>query len=95
LLIPGETQWDVKREIQMIQANRYFYDTETQDVIMTLISGHGASGWEEKNPYRILVEKPLGKRPLIRPIIRQRDRKGRWVRLGIRRGGNYFRILSG
>jgi hypothetical protein len=31
---------------------------------MTLLSGYGVNGWEKKNPYRILAEKPLGKRPL-------------------------------
>jgi len=46
---------------------------------MTLLSGYGASGWREKNPYRSLVEKPLGKRPLGRSRIRQGDR---WDRCG-------------
>ena len=62
---------------------------------MTLLSGYGVNGWEEKNPYRGLVEKPLGKGPLGRPRIRQGDRKMSRVRLGIRCAGNCFRILSG
>jgi len=32
-----------------------------QSVTVILLSAYGVRGWEEKNPYRILVEKPLGK----------------------------------
>jgi hypothetical protein len=58
-------------------------------------TGHIARVWEGKGVYRVLVEKPDGKRPLGRPRRRWEDNIKAAVQVGVWTGLSWLRIETG